>query len=83
MAGQFSPRKRARQQKLAEKGAERTKVKKFTGGKAGHDEMNRYYADYFLSRRGTDEYPESCIQIQYALNVFERLGVLIEEDSSE
>ena len=63
----FVPRNR--KQILGEIADEKRRVIKSTGGKAGHDALNLYYADYFLSRRGTDEYPEGCIQILSLIHI--------------
>lgn len=66
------------QQATQERAAEKKAVKKYM---ADWDPLNLNWADYFLRRR--EECGESSIQVQYSLRVFERLGVVIEEDIAE
>lgn len=89
----FAPRKfKTPQQRTAERAAEKKAVKKymvgfdpFSGGSVSNirksDPFNEFWADYFLRRR--EECGETSIQVQYSLRVFERLGVVIEEDVTE
>lgn len=70
MAGQFSPRKRAQQQKLFDKKAERAEVKKYMSRAEEYDATNLRYARAILAKDKV-KYP---FFLCYARAVIERLG---------
>lgn len=75
----FAPRKfKTPQQRTAERAAEKKAVGKYM---QDWNPLNLHWAGYFMERRR--EYGEDSIQIAYSVRVFERLGVVIEEDIAE
>lgn len=67
------PRKRfvSRQSVMAEKGAERAKIKTYMAAADGHDQNNLYWADQWLRERA--ELGEDHHRIKYAIAVMARL----------
>lgn len=75
----FAKRKfKTPQQAASERAADRKAVSKYM---QDWNPLNLHWASYFMERRL--EYGEDSIQIAYSVRVFDRLGVVIEEDIAE